>query len=68
MSPRAHNEIKLPPYQSTLFIKKGRNSVRAKQVSWEGSAESLLSGGGDKPGRPIATQITTLQQSQAPLT
>lgn len=41
--------------------------MRAKQVGWDGSAESLLSGRGDKPGCPIPNQITTQQQEQASL-
>lgn len=66
--PRACNEIKLPPYLTTLLTKKENKWVRAKRVSWDGSAESLLSGGGDKPGCPKPNQITTQQQSQAALT
>ncbi len=42
--------------------------MRAKWVSWDGSAESRLSGRRDKPDCPTPNQITTQQQSQASLT
>lgn len=38
--------------------------MRAKQVSWEDSAESLLSGGGDKPGSPPYQTKSPLSSSR----